>query len=388
MKISPLKSLEHGFKKTVFFLFQIFLRKGMSDLTHIDPSKIRRVLFIRPEKLGDMIISLPVFYNLKTLYPHLELYTICSPRNVAIIRDDKRLTGNFLYTKNTWRDFQTIRQIRRLKFDAVVDMICDDSVTSLFLTQFSSPTAYRIGIGKKWHRPYYDFNYVCRTGRGLGTKLPQPASGNTGGENDKGHVIDTTLKLLTAFGISTDKLETYVPPAVSPADYEKTDRFLSSLHGSGAGSYIGLNISAGRPSRVWAENKNIELVRRLLNEYPNCCIVVSSDPHEREKAVAIASNFPERVFPVPENLNLLEISAIISRMKILITPDTSLVHIARAFKVPVVGLYTRFGKNFEMWKPYGQDNGAVISNNDYNIFDISVDDVYNTAVKLMMMGRP
>lgn len=385
--MSPLKSLEHGLKRVVFFLFRPFLRKGTSDLAYIDPTNMRRVLFIRPEKLGDMIISLPVFHNLKVLYPHLELYTLCSPRNVAIVRDDKRLAGHFLYTKNAWRDFQTIRRIRRLKFDAVVDMICDDSVTSLFLTQFSSPSAYRIGIGKKWHRPYYDFNYVCRTGRGLGSELPGSASGNTSGESDRGHVIDTTLKLLTAFGISTDNLETYVPPAISSAYYERADHFLNSLPGNGAGGNIGLNISAGRPSRIWAEDKNIELIRRLLDKYPDSRIIVSSDPHERERAITIANNFPGRVYPISEHLNLLEVSAIISRMKILITPDTSLVHIARFFKVPVVGLYTRFGKNFEMWKPYGQDDGAVISNNDYNIFDISVDDVYNTAVRLMMTDK-
>jgi ADP-heptose:LPS heptosyltransferase len=266
-------------------------------------------------------------------------------------------------------------------------MICDDSVTSLFLTQFSSPAAYRVGIGKKWHRPYYDFNYVCRTGRGLGSELPQSVSGNTSGTDNRGHVIDTTLKLLTAFGISTDGLETYVPPAVSSAYYENADHFLNLLPGDGAGSNIGLNISAGRPSRVWPEDKNEELMRSLLEKYPSSRIIVFSDPRERDRAVALSNSFPGQASPISENLDLLEVSAIISRMKILISPDTSLVHIARSFKVPVVGLYTRFGKNFEMWKPYGQDDGAVISNNDYNIFDISVDSVYDTVVRLMMKDK-
>jgi ADP-heptose:LPS heptosyltransferase len=367
MKKSFLKSLEHGIKRAFFAISRIYLKKSSEGFEIIDPSKIRRVLFIRPEKLGDMIISLPVFHNLKKLHPHLELYTISSPRNIAIIQDNKNITANFLYTKNTLRDISEIRKVRRLGVDAVVDMVCDDSVTSLFLTQYSSPRAWRIGLGKNRHKQYYDFNYRYRTG-------------------DEAHVVDNTLKLLTAFGIDVDKAETHVPPTIDDKCFLAADDFLSSLNGSAPGGVIGINISAGRPTRVWPEENNIELIERLLKAYSSCRVIVSSDPSERQRAVALADKYSTGVDPLPKGLSLLEVSAIISRMKMLITPDTSLVHIARSFKVPVVGLYTRFDKNFKLWRPYNQETGAVISGNDYNIFDIEVDDVYNAAVALLPPG--
>ena len=61
----------------------------------------------------------------------------------------------------------------------------------------------------------------------------------------------------------------------------------------------------------------------------------------------------------------------------MITPDTSLVHIARAFNVPVVGLYCQYMKNFLLWKPYNQQYGSVVSNNNDDVFDITVDQVFN-----------
>ncbi|MDD4051717.1 MAG: glycosyltransferase family 9 protein [candidate division Zixibacteria bacterium] len=367
MMRSFFKTIEHGVKRLVFTLCSTFLRRGRSDFATIIPATVKRVLFIRPEKLGDMIISLPVFDNLKRAYPHLELYVICSPRNVAIVREDDRLTAYYLYTKNVWRDFGMLRKVRRMKPDVVVDMICDDSVTALFLTHLSCRDAWHIGVGKNRHRAYYDFNYQFRTGDGA-------------------HVIDNTLKLLTAFGIDTDSLNRYVPPTI-PADRQKTaDRFYASLN-EASSPVIGLNISAGRPTRVWQEEKNQELIRRLLDRFPQHQIIISADPHEHDRAAALAARFPRRAAAVPAGLNLLEISAIISRMTLLISPDTSLVHIARAFKVPVVGLYTRFGKNFEMWRPYGQETGTVISHNDYNIFDIEVDDVFDMVLKLMPTGE-
>jgi len=59
------------------------------------------------------------------------------------------------------------------------------------------------------------------------------------------------------------------------------------------------------------------------------------------------------------------------------------VHIARAFNVPVVGLYTRARENYQHWHPYGQKGGTVISGDDYNLFDISVDDVFKAATTLV-----
>ncbi len=367
MRKPLLKSLEHGFKRFFFAVSQIYLKKGRRGFHTIDPMTIKRVLFIRPEKLGDMIISLPVFHNLKKLYPHLEIYTICSPRNIAVVRDNENIAGNFLYTKKIFRDIKDVRKVRKLDVDAVVDMVCDDSVTSLFLTQYSSPRAWRIGLGKNHHQAYYDFNYGYRT-------------------EDEAHVVDNTMKLLTAFGIDVSRAETHIPPTVDEKFYRAADNYLTSLNGGGQGNVIGVNISAGRPTRVWPEEKNIELIGRLLDKYQSCHIVISSDPSERERAVDMAGKFSSRVDSLPEGLNLLEVSAVISRMKMLITPDTSLVHIARAFKVPVVGLYTRFDKNFKLWRPYNQESGAVISNNDYNIFDIEVGAVYQAVLALMPPG--
>lgn len=367
MKTPILKRFEHGFKRLFFLLSRPYLKRKRKDFANINPQNIKKVLFLRPEKLGDMVISLPVFYNLKKLYPHLEIYTICSPKNIAVVKNNANIEKNFLYTKKITHDLKMLSAVRSLKVDAVVDMICDDSVTALFLSQYSSPGAWRIGVGKNRHREYYDFNYEYRTG-------------------DEAHVVDNTIKLLTAFGIETDDLEKHIPPTIDDKYFEGAERFIKSIQNGNGDKLIGLNISAGRPTRVWPEEKNIELVNRFLDNHPGYRIVISSDPSERSRAEELADKFDSRVCTFPEGLNLLEVSAIISRLELLITPDTSLVHIARAFQVPVVGLYTRFGKNFTLWKPYNQDGGTIVSNNDYNIFDIEVDDVYNEVLKLLKAG--
>ena len=85
-----LKPIEHKFKAAFFGLFKLFLRKGIKEFKPIDGSAVNKVLFLRPEKIGDMVISLPVFDGLKKHFPHIKISILGSPRNLALIKDDNR----------------------------------------------------------------------------------------------------------------------------------------------------------------------------------------------------------------------------------------------------------------------------------------------------------
>ncbi len=378
------KSIEHRFKRIVFAIARLLLKKGRHDFSRIDANTIKRVLLIRPERLGDMIISLPVMYNLKMRYPHLELYVICSPTSLAVMKHDPKITKNFLYTKKPLTDIAMLREIRRLKMDAVLDLIYDDSVTALFLSQLTARgKAYRLGVGKRSFQSHYDYTTACRTGHGGEDGFARSASECL---TDTRHVIDITAEVLTVFGFNTDNLERHVPPAVTNNQIKMADAFIDSLKADNDAELIGYNISAGRPNRIWQEEKNRELISRLLDTYPSSRIIISFDPKEWSRAVALADHFDDRVKPLPAGLSLLDVTAVIRRLTLLITPDTSLVHIARSFKVPVVGLYTNYDYNFLRWKPYNQEVGAVVSHTENNIFDITVDEVYDTVRKVLPVG--
>jgi ADP-heptose:LPS heptosyltransferase len=350
-----LKVLEHGIKVAVFRACAWFLDRRQREVAPLDGNALHKVLFLRPDKIGDMVISFPVFDGLRREYPHIEQSVLGSPRNRAVIAEDFRFAKVFMYRKNLWKDIREIRAMRREKFDCVVDMICDDSVTTLFLSRLCAPGKPRIGVGKDRFRKYYDFNYDRRTGHA-------------------GHIIQNTLTLLTAFGIDPAQVNPYSPPCVSEQDREIAERFVSSVRQSfPAARLIGYNLSAGSPTRLWSREKSGDLVKRILVEVPDTTVLLIVTPADRERALAIQADVGGQTAVVPDHLSLLQASAIVSRLHLLISPDTSLIHIARSFQVPVVGLYSRFMKNFLHWRPYGQELGAVLSGNDDSIHDITVD---------------
>jgi ADP-heptose:LPS heptosyltransferase len=86
---------------------------------------------------------------------------------------------------------------------------------------------------------------------------------------------------------------------------------------------------------------------------------------------------------VPPGMSLMDASALLSRLDVLVTPDTSLVHIGRSFKVPVVALYSSYPKNINRWKPYGQEVGPVISKHIDNIYDITVDQIMSVYRQIL-----
>jgi len=355
--MGKLKSIEHGIKAVVFRSLAGFLKRGDRAFQPLDGSKVRKVLFLRPEKIGDMVISFPVFDGLRQKFPHIRQSILGSPKNQAIIDGDPRFEHVFLYRKNIWSDVREVRAMRREKFDCVVDMICDDSVTALLLSQLCAPGKPRIGVGKIRYRQYYDFNYDHR-------------KGNTG------HIIENTLALLSAFNIDTANVSRYAQPHMVPNVVAEGQRYVLALKsGSDRKRVIGYNLSAGSPTRILPIEKSIELVARLIAEDPRAQVLLLVAPADRGRALAVAKAVSGSLNIIPEGQSLMQASAIVSQLDLLISPDTSMIHIARSFHVPVVGLYSRFMKNFLLWRPFGQEHGAVLSGSEDNIFDITVDQI-------------
>ena len=65
-------------------------------------------------------------------------------------------------------------------------------------------------------------------------------------------------------------------------------------------------------------------------------------------------------------------------MDLLITPDTSLTHMARSFDVSVVALY-RDSEHFQYWKPLGLEEGAIRSQSSAGISSIGWEEVLDEA---------
>jgi len=360
-----LKPIEHKFKALFFRLLKSTLQKRSGDNKPLEATKIKTVIFFRPERIGDMVVTLPIVDGLKTFFPQIKVSVLASPKNLDLIKDDPRFDEIFLYTKDPRRDITELFRIRHRKFDCVIDTICDDSVTALFLSHFCAAGKPIIGVGKEKYKEYYNFSYANRTG----------------------HIIDNSLKLLEAFGISSEELSGFAAPYLSTTVQNNAEVFVNSFSKNGSRPVrVGYNLSSGAPTRVWPRDKCVKLISNILASFPESQVVLIAVPGDRAQALSISNQFAKDVQVVPDNLGISEVSAIIKYLDVLVTPDTSLVHIARANRVPVVGLYSKNSKNFGLWHPYAMIENAVTSQSDDNIFDITVDQVMDKLLPTIISG--
>jgi ADP-heptose:LPS heptosyltransferase len=69
-------------------------------------------------------------------------------------------------------------------------------------------------------------------------------------------------------------------------------------------------------------------------------------------------------------------------MSLLVSPDTSAIHLASAFHIPAVVLYVQSDKDLSIWEPYGSDYEVVVTDVD-DLTTIPVKDVHAAFIKLI-----
>ncbi len=435
-----------------------FLRQGRA-FGPIDAGAFRRILIIRPQRIGDLVITLPTVDALRRAAPQAEIDLVVGAGSRGIVQDDPRFARTAVFRPGgLWPLFHALRGRR---YDCVLDLIDGDSATGLLLSQhFGRGGALRIGEAKNTHAPYYD---------AVSPPLGPP----------RGHAIERSLATLEPLGIDLATVDRHAPPFVSRENAALADRFLGGAEGAvPEWMRIGVNLSAGKESRQWPAEQALEAIRQMLEDLPPPAapsgmsptqapsqspvlaagavghpspgaggaharsaieLVIITAPEDRPRgewllAELMAQGLVGRngftgqgqgihrnppgdkegargwsgdAFPgadpraswsepgggatvrlVPPGLSILAISAIVARLSLLISPDTSLVHIARSANVPVVGLYPTAKWNLERWYPYGQPDGlgVVVAPSGGLIADILPETVVQ-AVRALLSCR-
>ncbi|MEA3296784.1 MAG: glycosyltransferase family 9 protein [candidate division Zixibacteria bacterium] len=350
-----IKESEFLFKRFLLSVFRVFLKRGDPSVWPVAPESVKSVLFLRPDKLGDMIASIPAMHALKKRFPHIRIEVIASPHNRALVDCDPAIDTVHVYAKNIYHDLPLIRRLRKKGFDIVFDPISLDSVTGLLLTKFIGKRAVRAGSRKQNLFRYYDY---C--------ERHDP--------DGRDHNYDNSLLIFNVLGIDPATVDPFLPVFLPEDSIARAEQFYNELS-CDRRFLIGVNISAGSPTRTLPISKYIAMLRTIGEEHSSELFLISCTAEDRPRGKELVANLQGRARLVPEGLSLLDVSAILRRVDIFISPDTSLVHIVRLMQIPVVGLYSGHIRNYHFWKPYRQEHGSVVAKNIHNLHDIEPDQV-------------
>ncbi|MFZ1684537.1 MAG: glycosyltransferase family 9 protein [Candidatus Zixiibacteriota bacterium] len=356
---------ERILKSAALRLVALWRHNRVAFSVPVDLNQMSRVLIFRPEKIGDMVLALPLVDALKRANPALRVDALVSEQGGPVLAGDPRFERVHLYRRGAGSDLAQAFRLHRGKYDMIVDLIGSDSYTgAMTVLLISNPGTLKVSVGKNKLSAYYDQNFPIYPDR---------------------HMKESTMQPLELFGVTWTNEDLLAPPYRSPEALKAAATFVRSLKLPTGKKPIGINMSAGVRNRQWSKENVAALLALLVREMPDEKFVVIAGPEDYATGKRLAEAAGPEVAIIPEGMTLGAVCAIIGELGLLVGPDTSLPHIARSLRVPVVGLYLPFNEDFKRWGPLMQEHGMLIARNDSAIDEITPEMVL-AEIRVVMTG--
>ncbi len=324
----------------------------------MNPSqKRKKILVVRLGKIGDIIISSFVFEVIKKNEPKAEIHLLTLSKNREALKYNQFIDKVYFANKNFLLWFKII-YLSRVKFDLLIDLNDDPSSTSRLIRKIIHA---RTTAGFK-----FDENDK------LDISIPRPPK-------EKTHIIERIKLLLEKVNFKFAEKE--VKPKLYLGEKENQDVWEELKPIKETHKILALNISAGADIRYWSTEKWIELLNKIDDTKSNWHFLILSTKDDNTTAEKIVNQISKRNISRNTFQSFQHFASYIRNSDMIITPDTSAVHIASAFNLPIVALYPDYEWNFISWQPLS-DKFISIRSQQHSIDAISVDKVFNSFLQL------
>jgi heptosyltransferase III len=312
-----------------------------------------KVLLLRHDRIGDALLSTCLLDALARHRPGWQLDLLLGRDNLRVLDNHPGLSRRWCYDRRLPGAARLVRRLRRERYDLAVDLMNHPSITSMVFLRLVRP---RVSAG------------FCEERRGYTFDLPITAQ-----PRSTVHIVQRLGEMLRALGCEVPDRELRLSYTPTEASRARAREFLAPRRAAGL-RLCGVNTSAGSPRRFWGEENYRAFLARAVRECPTHRFVVFAPPSETRRAARIVEGAPgaELAPPTP---SFDEFAALIEGMDSVITPDTSVVHLAAAFGIPEVVLFGDDNKAL-VWAPWGVPHRGLVAPGG-NFRGISPDTAYS-----------
>ena len=288
----------------------------------IKDNNIKSILFLRYDgKIGDMIVNSLMFREIKKVYPDIRIGVIARGAAIDIIKDNPNVDKIYEYHKDRKKIKNLALKIKEEKYDLLIDFSEMLRVNQMMLINLCG-ARINIGIEKdNWN--LFDISLNVR-------------------DYDK-HISELYIKILKFLGINNIN---------SSYDVFSSDYLLKKLDLEN-NKYCVFNPYAASKHRSFSI-ENIEKISKIILEkdYEKLILIGNEDKIRELKKLNISK---ENKVKIIETRGMSEVAELIKGANLVISPDTSIVHLARAFDKKMICIYRKElgkeDKNSILWGP-------------------------------------
>lgn len=300
-----------------------------------------RVLFLRYERIGDMIMATSVIRNIARALPSGKVDVLATPTTAPVLEGNPYVGNVLTLERKSFRSYADLmKRLRRGRYTVMVDGRLNNPpvFTSTPLLMYAGGARFRVG--------------ARRDTRIYNVRVQE--------WNRVDHYMEGSKHLAVPFGVNPESVDWQ--PEIFLSDDEKAraeGRWIEAAalvapKGGGAAGItkrLVVNLSASEPKRRWPDGKFIATLQAARARAPHMPMIVIGLPREWESVNRVATEVNALPVQTPE---LRDAFALVGTSDVVFTPDTSISHAASAFRKPSLVLLKREHKPYAPWNTPGE----------------------------------
>ena len=310
-------------------------------------NSIKSILFLRYDgKIGDMIVNSLMFREIKKVYPDIRIGVIARGAAIDIIKDNPNVDKIYKYYKDRKKIKDLALKIKEEKYDLLIDFSEMLRVNQMMLINLCGA---RINIGldrKDWEL----FDLSIESGKDF--KWTE-------------HITKRYLAYLIKLGLKKENID--ISYDIYLEDEKKYEAFFNEIKESkklilnpyGASKHKSFNIETLENIITYLKDKDIAIILTYFGD--------------KYKELEFLEKKYKYVY-IPKKIeSILDTAILIKKSDYVISPDTSIVHIASAFNKKMITVYPpkggKYGVDHLVWAPKSEYSRVIFCKDKVGTYD-------------------
>ena len=310
-------------------------------------NSIKSILFLRYDgKIGDMIVNSLMFREIKKVYPDIRIGVIARGAAIDIIKDNPNVDKIYEYYKDRKKIKDLALKIKEEKYDLLIDFSEMLRVNQMMLINLCRA---RINTGldrKDWEL----FDLSIESGKDF--KWTE-------------HITKRYLAYLIKLGLKKENIN--ISYDIYLKDEKKYEVFFNEIKESkklilnpyGASKHKSFNIETLENIITYLKDKDIAIILTYFGD--------------KYKELEFLEKKYKYVY-IPKKIeSILDTAILIKKSDYVISPDTSIVHIASAFNKKMITVYPpkggKYGVDHLVWAPKSEYNRVIFCKDKIGTYD-------------------
>jgi len=295
----------------------------------------RRILIVRTDRIGDVLLSTPLIKALRERYPDAYLAMMVSPYAKDIVDGNPYLDKVIIYDKDgkgkSWYgSIKFALNLKKKRFDLALVL---HPTNRVHLITYFAGIPRRVGFNRK-----------------LGFLLTDRIK-HTKQWGEK-HELEYNLDFLRYLGIEAADKNLFMP--IKPeaenwvADIFRTEGVKPD------DKLLAIHPAASCPSKIWPQERFARVADILAEKYGFKILLIAA-AKDAKIAQNLAKNMQHPALNLAGRTSVSQLASLLKRCQLFISNDSGPVHIACAVATPVISIFGRNQKGLNpiRWGPLG-----------------------------------